>query len=482
MSRKKYTGALLNRAAGNAGIMLLLIVIFGVILRFVFFSGIGTSDDLAYTSYAYSLSKGEMEGGTLTLSTRLGLIYPVSVFYSMFSVNDFSSVLFVFLAAIGNIILIFYFGKLLFNEKVGLVSAFLLAIFPLEVAYSTKLFSDIPSAFFMALGVYLFLYAEKKKPNPLVYVFSGLSIGLGYLIRESALLIGLFFIAYILYRRQIKKEYFLVPAGILLIFALEAFIFYQMTGNLLFRWEESQKYLAEAVKVHNYFGRLEFPSGLFHYPYILLTSSLLSLFYVFIFIAALYCIVYRKKESYQMLLWFIPLLLYLSFGSSSFSQYIPFKATDRYLEIVTLPGILLVGFFLQEKKFSRWKYFILIFLFAASMGFVYLQDGRNNLGNLGDSYDTIQNLGKPVYIDGRSLKALDYIGGYEESIKAQEYPKSFANVKDSYVVINPGMLQRLNDANKNTKFPAEIDSIPKKWALFKEIGKGKDLILIYYIP
>ena len=166
MLRKKSTGALQNSILNNTKIMLFLIVTFGILIRLIFFSGIGTSDDLAYTSYANSLSKGEIQQGTLTLSTRLGLIYPTSVLYSMFGVNDFSSVLFVLLASIGNIILIFYFGKLLFNEKVGLISAFLLSIFPLEVVYSTKLLSDLPSAFFMAFGVYLFLYAEEKKPSP----------------------------------------------------------------------------------------------------------------------------------------------------------------------------------------------------------------------------------------------------------------------------------------------------------------------------
>jgi len=465
--------------------MLFLIVIFGIVIRLILFSGVGTSDDLAYTNYANSLSKGEIQQGTLTLSTRLGLIYPTSVLYLMFGVNDFSSVLFVLLASIGNIILIFYFGKLLFNEKVGLISAFLLSFFPLEVVYSTKLFSDLPSAFFMALGVYLFLYSEKKKPNTALYFLSGISIGIGYLIRESALLIGLFFIIYVLYKRRIKKYYFLVPAGILVIFALESFVFYQLTGNPFFRAEESQKYLAEAVAAHDYFGRLNFPSGLFHYPYMILTNKLLSSFYIFIFAALLYCIIYRKKRSYVILLWFIPLILYLSFGSSSFSKYIPFRAVDRYLEIVTIPGIILLAFFLDDKNKVIKKVFklsMLIFLFLSSIGFTYLHRERNLLHNLRAAHDNIQNLNKPAYIDERSLRALNYINEYKEDVKAKTYPDSFVNVRDSYVIINKDMIKRLIDANKNTKFPKELDDIPKKWELFKEIGVGKDIILIYHIP
>ena len=40
----------------------------------------------------------------------------------------------------------------------------------------------------------------------------------------------------------------------------------------------------------------------------------------------------------------------------------------------------------------------------------------------------------------------------------------------------------LNRVTSNAKFPEEIDAIPKKWELFKEIGKDKKSIMIYYIP
>ena len=56
----------------------------------------------------------------------------------------------------------FYFGKLLFNEKIGLIASFLLSFFPLDIVYATKLNSDLPSSFFMALGVYLKRHLHPK--------------------------------------------------------------------------------------------------------------------------------------------------------------------------------------------------------------------------------------------------------------------------------------------------------------------------------
>ena len=287
-------------------IILLLIVLFGLSLRLIFFSGVGISDDLAYSRFAHDIDKGLETQSGLTLSTRMGIIYATSFSYKLLGINDFSSVLFVLLASLGNIVLAYFFGKLLFNQKIALASAFLISFFPLEVVYSTKLLTDLPSAFFMALGVYVFLYAElkAKKAHRILYLASGLSIGAGYFIRESALLIALFFIAYILYNRKIKVEYLLVPLGVLIVLGIESFIFFKLTGDPFFRSSMSQKYLEEASNFYNNFNRLDFPKGMFHYPYMILTSGLVSYYYILAFAAILYFVVMKRKENYAMMLWF----------------------------------------------------------------------------------------------------------------------------------------------------------------------------------
>ena len=136
---------------------LILVLLFALLLRLVFFSGISASDDLEYTHLAYQMSKNEFSFPATHHATRLGIIYPVSVLYGFFGVSEYSSVVFPLLVSIVGIVLIFYFGKLFFNEKVGLIAAFLLSFFPLDVVLATKLLSDIPSAFFLSLSIFLFL-------------------------------------------------------------------------------------------------------------------------------------------------------------------------------------------------------------------------------------------------------------------------------------------------------------------------------------
>lgn len=472
----------------NTHLLLLLIVLFGLFLRLIFFSGMGISDSLVYSKTANDINtgKGIDPNSTLTLSTRLGLIYPTALSYRLFGINDFSSAIFVLITSIASIILIFYFGKLLFNEKIGLIAAFLMSFFPLDVVHATKLGSDIPSAFFMAFGVYVFLYSEKenKMGYGSYYFLSGLLIGTGYLIRESALLIALFFVAYIAYKRKIKKEYFLVPLGVLMIFVIESFVFFSLTGDPIYRVVSSQQYNAKAVIEHNYFGRFIFPTGLLHYPWLFLTNNLLAPFYTFIFISFLYSSVQKKKETSTILLWFIPLILYLSFGSASLTQYIPFRAVDRYTTIITIPSILLMSFLLLEKKsiVKKLTPFFLILLLLISVVTVYLKEDRNLLASLRQTYPELKNLDKTIYTDSRSIQALKYISGFKNNLGLKEFPENFDVVEDSYVMINRYMIRNLKEANKNLKFPEEIENIPKEWKVIKEFGSlEKDKIVIYKI-
>lgn len=473
----------------NAKLMLFFIVIFGLILRLIFFSGMGISDDLAYSKAAYSILEGRGidPNSTLTLSTRLGLIYPIIFSYKLFGINNFSSVLFVLMASIGNIVLIFYFGKLLFNEKTGLMAAFLLSFFPLDVVYATKLNSDIPSAFFMALGVYAFLYSEIKKIRyGIGYFLAGISIGIGYLIRETALLIALFFIVYLVfYKGKIRKAHLLVPLGVLAVIITESLIFLNLTGNQLFRFHASQQYLADAVAKYNYFGRLDFPTGLFHYPWLFLTNSLLVYFYIPIFIALIYAIIKKKRDAYITIMWIIPLLSYISFGSTSLAHYIPFIAKDRYTSIITTPAILLLSFLLSEKKpmVKRLAPILVILLLSISIVTVYLREDRNLLANLRQAYPELESLNKTVYTDSRSIQALNYISGFKNLLGLKEFPENFDAIEDSYVMVNRHMIRNLKEANKNIKFPDEIKSIPKEWEVIKELGSSeKDKIVIYQIP
>jgi len=147
---------------------------------------------------------------------------------------------------------------------------------------------------------------------------------------------------------------------------------------------------------------------------------------------------------------------------------------------------LLLAFFLSEKKTIIKKIIMpltLTILLLTSVVSVYLREDRDVLKNLKEANPYIKNLDKTTYIDSRSLKALNYISEYKNTLNLNPYPEDLTSINDEYIIINKWMIRNLREANKNRKFPKEIDSPDKNWIKIKEIGEeDKDKLLIYYIP
>ncbi len=86
------------------------------------------------------------------------------------------------LFASGCVYLAYKTGKEIFNEKIGLLSALLLAFTPTFLFFSKIMLSDIPSAFFALLAVYLFIKKE--------FFYTGLFASIAFMTRF--LQIGIF--------------------------------------------------------------------------------------------------------------------------------------------------------------------------------------------------------------------------------------------------------------------------------------------------
>lgn len=477
---------------------LIAIISFAIILRLVFFSGIGGSDDVLYTNYAYQLSKDDFSFPATHHGTRLGFLYVVGFLYALFGVNEFSSNILILATSIAGIVLVFYFGKEFFSEKTGLIAAFLLSFFPLDVIFATKLLPDLPSAFFLSLGVFFFLAAEKHEAKPksrLHYVFSGLSIGVAYLFRESAILILLFFLAYALFYRKFKMNYFFVFLSFIAVFLIESYIFFTNTGDFLYRFHSLSSYYPGVVQSDEFFGRGSFPYSLFHFPYIMFTSVQFGLFFPFILIAVAYLLKIKGKKAYPFIIWFLFLLSYLIFGTVSISEYLPFAAIPRYLMIITFPSITLLAMFLADKAILIRKllsHLIISLLFVTSIGFIYLDmDSRHSIDNAKRIAGYIESLDRPVYTDFRSKTILEYLSGYTNvninSFIHLDGDKTIndvdlSSIKDSYVFVDHKAIRNLLKPHPFIEFPKEVYNPPKDWVVIKKIDNKDGDAILYYAP
>ena len=476
----------------RTNIALLIILIIALIIRLILFQGIGTSDSLSSTLYAYDILNDNFPTSQNQGNSRIGLLLPVSYLYSILGVNEFSSGIFPLIISLLGIILIFLFGRLLFNEKVGLIAAFLLSIFPLDILYATRLMSDLPSAVFSALSVYLFLKAEKIKKNKrkfALYAFSGMSLGISLSMREMAVLTFLFFAGYVIYTKKIKISYGIVAAGFLTILILELSFFYTHTGDPFYRYNSFDEYYMMSLEALKSYGRsTSLPHYFLAFPFVMFANIQLGYFYTFISLAVIYFLYNRKWKTNILIMWAAVIYLYLNFGSTSFSVYTPFSGVARYLSYITFPSILLLAAFLMEEKDTIRKIilpFTLIFLFIASFGAVYLDDFRHGLDDLHTLYDShIKSLDKPIYSDYRTISAINFISGYKNDlnmIDLDSNPKNIRNIQNAHIIINYKMIKGMRDAKKDFKFTSEIKQVPSSWVKTKEIGKDKNKIIVYFV-
>jgi 4-amino-4-deoxy-L-arabinose transferase-like glycosyltransferase len=187
-------------------IWLILILILALSIRLYYFIGINLNDDLCYLDTGYKITQGDFRFDEWIISPRIMMNYPIAFFFYLLGVSDFTGALYILLCSIGSVIVAYYIGKILFGTGTGLASAFLMAIFPIEVIYATTIVPDIPVAFFMGLSVCLFLYGEKKD-NRIYYFLGGTAIGLAWLVKSLAILIILFYIIYFILDKFLDFKY-----------------------------------------------------------------------------------------------------------------------------------------------------------------------------------------------------------------------------------------------------------------------------------
>ncbi|MFH1848407.1 MAG: glycosyltransferase family 39 protein [Candidatus Omnitrophota bacterium] len=73
---------------------------------------------------------------------------------------------------------VYLLAKSMFGYEAGIWSAFLMVICPIDILTSQKIWADDMVSFFVALSVFLFVWA-KRRESPLLAVLSGVSAGLG---------------------------------------------------------------------------------------------------------------------------------------------------------------------------------------------------------------------------------------------------------------------------------------------------------------
>ena len=187
------------------------IILFGLILRIYFF--IITKDQahwwdtLAYAAIAKE-SVYHLWNGTHFIVSESIIRAPLLPFlWSLFMRLNLSEtwilIFLEYLPSLASVYLIYLIGKEMYNKKVGLISAFIASILWINIFYTARIMTDIPSSFLVLLSIYLF-FKSYEGLNLRYFSFSIFLLSLSILMRNSSFLVGATYIIFLLFVKKHK--------------------------------------------------------------------------------------------------------------------------------------------------------------------------------------------------------------------------------------------------------------------------------------
>ena len=440
-----------NLVENHSRLILFFIVIAAAVLRIFFFTGMVFSDDAYYNQLAISLFNGNYPGeyiGYPIFLLRKFQTFLTSAGFFVLGTNEAGSILFPYLFSVASIPLIYIVAKSFSsNRTIALISAFLLAIFPMDIICATLNFPDLIAAFFLNLGIF-FLYKHHISGKIYLSVLAGFSFSLSLFLKINFVFIAVLLfllLAFSFFKRKRIEAGIMIALGIPFAALLfEALLYNFFQSDFLYRlhiMRENFSYAYYDFFPNNLIVRKEladnYTSALLLQWYLNIKSIFVRRFYLFLPAIALVqsFLSIRKKEDFPLTFWFIGLIVLYLFFTSSFTAYIPLDLTSGwYIYPLFFPAIILSSYFIySQRRVVQIILIFLIMLFSLAMTFK-LQDFFDESNNdklikfLEDKNSAI------IYTDHHTSYGINLIDGYPGSPRT----KIFTGKDFSFKELNPG--------------------------------------------
>ncbi len=406
LAAKKRHKKSLDRRSGGQGIIGLIrlnyaYIILAVILVYSAVYAVSTAvgpsnygDDLSYAGLALQIIHGHYsESASNIYTVRLLQIFPIAFFYKAFGVGLLTSAAWNISSFVLSILIAFFIGKELYNEKVGVISALLLSFFPLVVTYIGTMSDDLPLMLFTSLAVMAIVYARSRNSKKWHFA-TGLLVLTPLLVTPLGVLILPFLLVYILVelgrkkiainRRTLYFAYGLIVALVL----LTSFNYFEAKSPLI-TFSLNENYYSQ-VSTTGYATAGAVPSVPSYYiagmfPYKIITTLYESLasrqfnpisiwhniytvnynefgfFMYFFVIAAIYLVIKKESRAYIPLLWFGIIFAWLDIGPEHITlmpfNYLLMIRLLRYMMLVAVPIVVVMAMgivkFVESNKKQR---------------------------------------------------------------------------------------------------------------------------------
>ncbi len=148
-------------------------------------------DEAVYSGQSATLAGNEEFAKYFSIyrAHPLFLQFIISIFFANFGVSDIIARLAPAMFGILTVVFVYFIGKELYDKKVALVAAIVLAIIPYHIIVSRQVLLDVPLSFFSTLTLFFIVrYVKQNTGSHWLYLI-GASSGLSFLSKEVGIFV-----------------------------------------------------------------------------------------------------------------------------------------------------------------------------------------------------------------------------------------------------------------------------------------------------
>jgi hypothetical protein len=466
------------------------LILAALLIRILFFTGgVRGSDAYAYALHAFQIGTGQYEINTIGsfYGFRFTLLLPTALSYYLFGVSDYSSVVFLYLCSLLNILAAFLLAEKIFDRKTAIIAAALLAVYPLDIATANTLSPDSFIPVLSSLAILCYVMAENKPYASWMgrfYLFlTGLLIAFAYLSRITSVFLFAALLCHHLFRRQRLSALVWVVIGLAIPLIGEALYYTIHTGDPLFHYHR--------IAIHDSLVKGPDPDAivsLLFYPKVMFGFDLTGwAFYGLMWwmvMAGLILSLYRKDKRMILPAVFLVIpFLGFEFGTQSLKETIPIMKNYNYLSLITCSATLIAAYAMREgftllfpNSRKRLPAYILTMAIIASMNmygtYRLAQNTKNDAAPYVAVADAMRGQAlRPIYVHhDRWPLFLRYFLRYDQALDFRMMngmsKEQIENISGAYVVLHKRYLDADTAGRSFRQLPqyaGYLNSQPPKW-------------------
>jgi 4-amino-4-deoxy-L-arabinose transferase-like glycosyltransferase len=270
---------------------------------------------------------------------RLPVFVPVAAAYAALGVHAWTTHAGALLYSLLELVFTTWLGMRLLGRPAGLLAAALLATLPLSAEQAGRLMPDGPMASLLTVAAASWLLGRERAGgrSSALMVLSGVCLSLAIIVRTYAVLLAILYVGDILMRPRTLRDLVWPALGGLLVIAPLLAAYRMATGDVFYPIHVVSSAYGQQLAPQAAGDFLDYPSILWH------PRTDLAL-HAWLFVGGLAFALARRSRAHVLLvLWALPLLLFLEFGTMSFHAYVPIFKDRRFLTVVASPLCMLAG-------------------------------------------------------------------------------------------------------------------------------------------